>query len=67
MPMIQAKAREMFEQVKKQQDPSAMSQSQLKENFDGGKSWFYNFKTRTGLVYERNGYFSPKTVAPVQD
>ena len=42
--MIQAKARDFFEKIKNQQEFSTTSQSQLKENFDAGKSWFYGFE-----------------------
>ena len=73
MQMIQAKARDFFEKIKNQQEFSTTSQSQSKENFDAGKSWFYGFQKRTGVVHQRsfvddqNGIVSKKTFAPMKE
>ena len=72
MPMIQAKAREFFHKINNQQDFSEMSQTELKENFDASKGWFYRFKQRTGIVLQRslndqNGTVSKKTFASMKD
>ena len=72
MSVIQAKARNFFHKIKNQQDFSEMSQTELKENFDASKGWFYRFKQRTGIVLQRslndqNGTVSKKTFASMKD
>ena len=54
MPMIQAKARDFFHKIKDQQDFSTMSQSELKENFEASKGWFWLFKKRYGITLKRS-------------
>ena len=72
MPMIKAKARDLFDKIKNQQEFSDESRSQLKENFKAGESWFYGFKKRTGVVLQRtfndqNATVSKKTFASIKD
>ena len=71
-PMIQAKAKELYHKIKNEQDFSELSQTELKENFNASKGWFYRFKKRTGVVLQRslndqNGIVSKKTFVPMKD